>query len=81
MKSNLSHELEHPVLVPKYCAISQLIIRYYPEKTAHSGRGLTINEIRNTGYWIINCNSVVKSLSAKCHLQTSKRKYMSAENG
>ena len=66
VKSNLSHELKHPVLVPKYCNISQLIIRYYHEKTAHSGRGMTINEIRNAGYWIINCNSAVKSLIAKC---------------
>ena len=31
-KSNLSHELKHPVLVPKYCNISQMIIRYYHEK-------------------------------------------------
>ena len=66
VKSNLSHELKHPVLVPKYCNISQLIIRYYHEKTAHSGRGMTINEIRNAGYWIINCNRAVKSLIAKC---------------
>ena len=66
VKSNLCYELKHPVLVPKYCTISQLIIRYYHEKTAHSGRGMTINEIRNTSYWIINCNSDVKSLITKC---------------
>ena len=41
VKSNLSHEL--PVLVPKGCNISQLIIRYYHEKTAHSEKGMTIN--------------------------------------
>ena len=64
VKSNLSHE--HPVLVPKRCNISQLIFRYYHEKTTHSGKGMTINEIRNAGYWIINCKSAVKSLIAKC---------------
>ena len=64
VKSNLSQE--HPVLVSKRCNISQLIIRYYHEKTAHPGKGMTINEIRNAGYWIINCNSAVKSLIAKC---------------
>ena len=41
VKSNLSHEL--PVLVPKGCNISQLIIRFYHEKTAHSEKGITIN--------------------------------------
>ena len=64
VKSNLSYELNHQVLVPKYCTISQLIITYYHEKTAHTGR-ITINEIRNAGYWIINCNSAVKPLIAK----------------
>ena len=75
VKSNLSHELKHPVLVSKYCTISQLIIRYYHEKTEHSGRGMNINEIRNSGYWIIYCNNAVKSLIAKCvicrHLRRS----------
>ena len=66
VNSNFSHELKHLVLVPKYCNISQLITRYYHEKTAHSGKGMTINKIRNAGYWIINCNSAVKSLIAKC---------------
>ena len=51
VKSNLSHELKHPVLVPKYCNISQLFTRYYHEKTAHSGRGMTIKGIRNADYW------------------------------
>ena len=65
MKSNLIYELKHPVIVLKYCTISQLIIRYYHENTAHSGRGMTVNKIRNAGYWINNCNSAVKSLIAK----------------
>ena len=50
VKSNLSLELKDPVLVPKYCNILELIIRYYHEKTAHFGRGMTINEIGNAGY-------------------------------
>ena len=66
LKSNLSHELKHPVFVHKYCNIPQLIIRYYHKKTAHSGRGMTINENRNAGYWIINCNGAAKSVIAKC---------------
>ena len=62
VKSNLSHGLKHPVLVPKYCNMSQLIIRYYHEKTAQSGRGPSMK----SGYWIINCNSAVQSLIVKC---------------
>ena len=50
---------------------------------SHSGRCMIINEIRNAGYWMANCNSPVKSLIAdylQCHLQISKRNN-SAENG
>ena len=39
---------------------------YYHEKTIHSGTRMTINEIRNAWYWIINCKSAVRSLIAKC---------------
>ena len=36
VKSNMSHELKHLVLVPKYCTIPQLIVRYYHENTAQA---------------------------------------------
>ena len=36
---------------------------------------MTVNEIRNADYWVINCNSDVKSFIAKCaicrHLRES----------
>ena len=55
--------------------MSQLIIRYYNETTAHSVKGMTVNKIRNADYWVINCNSDVKSFIAKCancrHLRES----------
>ena len=54
VKSNLSHQLKHPVLVSKNCTISQLTIRYYHQNTALSGRGMAINKVGNGSYWIIN---------------------------
>ena len=65
-KASLSHEPKNPDLVRKYSTISQLIIRYYHENTAHSGREMAINEIRHVGNWIIIFNSAVKSLIAQC---------------
>ena len=35
-------------------------------KTAHGGRGLTINEVRSNGFWVVKYNSVVRSLVGKC---------------
>ena len=70
---NFSHELKHTVFVSKYCTISQLIIRYYHEKTAHSGRGMAINETRNAGYQVIDCDSAVKSMIANCVISRQLR--------
>ena len=41
-------------------------MRYYHEKVIHAGRGITINELRIQGYWIINATSAVKSMISKC---------------
>ena len=35
-------------------------------KGSNAGRGLTINEIRSSGFWILSCNSVVRSVIGKC---------------
>ena len=41
-------------------------MRYYHEKVAHTGRGITINKLRSQGYWIINCTSAAKPMISKC---------------
>ena len=38
----------------------------YHYNTAHSGSGITLNEIRCLGFWVICGNSVVKSAIFKC---------------
>ena len=32
------------------------------QKTAHGGKGLTISEINSNGFWVIQCNTIVRSL-------------------
>ena len=46
--------------------ITNLIIRWCHEKTAHSGRNMTLNEIRSSRYWVTSGNSVKKRLILKC---------------
>ena len=65
-KANLDYRLKHPVLLPKEVHITHAIIRDHHEKVPRTGRGMTINEIRNHGYWIINWTSTVKSVISKC---------------
>ena len=36
------------------------------ERVAHEGRGMTINQIRSSGFWVTRCNSLVRSIISKC---------------
>ena len=36
------------------------------QKTQHSGRGITLSELRSRGYWVINENWAVTRLISKC---------------
>ena len=53
-------------MLPKNGHITSAIIDFYYRKVANGGRGMTINEIRDNGLWVVNCTAVVKSTILKC---------------
>ena len=65
-KSNLHFIDVHPILLSKDSCITRLIVEWCHQKTAPGGRRLTINEIRRYGFWIVRCNTIVRSLVGKC---------------
>ena len=65
-KSSLHFCDVHPKLLSKDSCITRLVLEWCHQKTAHGGRGLTINEIRSNGFWIFRCNTIVRSLVGKC---------------
>ena len=65
-KSALEKNIQHPILMPRYCRTTQLIIEWCHNQVAHAGRGMTINAVRASGYWVINCNAAVRSTISKC---------------
>ena len=65
-KSIVSEEMKHSVLLARKSVIAVMIIRWCHEKVAHCGRGITMNYIRSSGFWIINCNAAVRSYISKC---------------
>ena len=65
-KSKMEFGLKHPVILPKGHLLSNLIVRWCHLRTAHSGKGLTINEVRSCGYWIIGISNQARSIIAKC---------------
>ena len=65
-KANLTDSLKNPVILPKSGHITELVIRHAHEKTHHSGRGITLNELCSNGYWIINGNAAVRRFISRC---------------
>ena len=65
-KADLTDNLKNPVILPKTGHITELIIRHIHERTHHSGRGVTLNELRSNGYWIINGIAAVRCFISRC---------------
>ena len=65
-KCDINIECKHPILMPKGCHISKLIILWCHQKTGHFGRGMILNEVRSSGFWIVNASSVTHSLIYHC---------------
>ena len=61
----LSEDQKYPIVIPKKGHITTLLIQDAHKRTAHSGRGITLNELRNN-YWVINGNSAVRWFILKC---------------
>ena len=64
--ANLDSASKHPVILPKVSHITDLIICHHHKRTNHQGRGITLNEIRSCGYWIIGGSSLVSKHIARC---------------
>ena len=46
--------------------ITDLLIKHHHKLTGHSGRGITLNKICSSGYWIVDANSAVKNIIYNC---------------
>ncbi|XP_043229908.1 uncharacterized protein LOC122385596 [Amphibalanus amphitrite] len=67
-RASLPQEVTNPVILPKSSHVTTLIIRQCHEKTGHSGREMTLGEIRQQGYWVIHGRSAVSSYVLRCVL-------------
>ena len=59
--SSLYWNLMHPILLPRSSVITNRIIEWCHNRSSHSGRNMTLNEIRRNGFWIISENAAVRS--------------------
>lgn len=60
--ASIDYGLKHPIIIPK----ASLIAKHSHEAIQHQGRGITLNEIRSSGYWIVSGGPVVSRLIHDC---------------
>ena len=65
-RSGMSNLVIHPVILPKDSVVSRRLVEHFHERVHHSGRTTTSNEVRQNGYWIINGNTIVRSVIHHC---------------
>ncbi|XP_013855847.1 uncharacterized protein LOC106511638, partial [Austrofundulus limnaeus] len=65
-KAALHTHVKHPAILPKDSHISTLLIRHFHSKVHHQGRGMTMNELRANGWWILGSSRAVSSYIFKC---------------
>ncbi len=64
-QAELHPHVKHLAILPKVHHVSRLLIKHFHEKVQHQDRGMTLNEIRSNGIWILACCSEVSSLIYK----------------
>ena len=64
-KSTLDEIVIHPIILPRSGKVTELLISWCHQKNAHSGRNMTLNEIRSSGYWVMQGSSAVKKVISR----------------
>jgi hypothetical protein len=62
----LSKREKHPAILPRWCHVTNLIVKHYHEKSHHQGRSITLSLVRQSGYWVVGGSSVVKKVIQNC---------------
>ena len=65
-RSKLTSNEAHPVVLSKTSNITEAVVIWSHETIGHGGRGLTLNNLRKNGIWVVGANAVVRKIIHKC---------------
>ena len=66
-RSKLTSNEAHPVVLPKTSNITEALVVIWSHETIdHGGRGLTLNNLKKNGIWVLSANPVVRRITHKC---------------
>ena len=64
--ADLTTAVKHPIILPRKGHVTGLIISHFHNMVEHQGRGMTLNQIRSAGFWIIGGSSNVSNHISRC---------------
>ena len=65
-RATIADDIKFPIILPRDSQVTKLIVRHFHERTRHQGKGMTLNEIRSNGFWILGGSSIVANLISSC---------------
>ncbi|KAK3737845.1 hypothetical protein QZH41_004783 [Actinostola sp. cb2023] len=71
-RANMPEGVKHPVILPRQCHVTSLVVQFCHQAVKHQGSGMTHNELRQRGYWLIGGTSTVLTHIHRC---TTCRKF------
>ena len=78
-RSDLPVATKHPVILPRKSPITDLLIRFCHGRVNHMETGITQNELRQRGYWIVGGSSAVSNCISQCVIGRKLRRHLETQ--
>ena len=65
-RASLTDDTKFPIILPRNSHVTKLIVKHFHERTHHQGKGMTLNEVRSNGFWVVSGPSVVANTISSC---------------
>lgn len=63
---HLSYNVRFPIILPRDCWVTKLIIRHFHEQNGHCGTNQTLSAL-STKYWIISAREEIRKVESECY--------------
>ena len=59
-------DIKFPIILSRNSHVTKLIVKHFHERTYHQGKGMTLNEVRSNGFWVVSGPSLVANIISSC---------------
>ena len=65
-RASLADDIKFPIILPRNSHVTKLIVKHFHERTHHQGKGMTLKEVRSSGFWVVSGPTVVANMISSC---------------